>query len=259
MNKAILLAALLPMLLALANVSHASYIVNYINTTVSLNPNQSAQVTESLKVSVSNESVQQYTTDRLALNLTLSQWQNIIGPSLVQHIINPKRGIYDFNFLPGPLINSPNGKIAYLLMSYSVSNVTTANETGPRTFLYRFNNNVFNFQHGQSGAVLGENTTLTILLPTGASITNIYPIPDSPSLGFVSAYKNATKVSWNADEPLSQFTLTFTEQESLESEVVSFFASVYDYLGGFTYVIIAAVIAVVIIYTYLKAGGLSQK
>ena len=83
------------MALLLVPVSHASYIVTAINTTVSLNQNTSAQVVEVLKLAVTNQSVGQYTKDRLALNLTLSQWQTLIGPQLVEHIVSPRGNIYN--------------------------------------------------------------------------------------------------------------------------------------------------------------------
>ncbi len=234
--------------------SSASYAVTNINTTVVLNQNSSARVSEILEVAVSNQSVSQYSTDRLALNLTLSQWQLIIGPNLVQHIINPHGSIYNFNFLPGPIVSSPNGRVAYLLMTYYVNNVTVVNQTGPRTFLYSFNNDVFNFQHAASGAVLGENTTLTVIVPQGSKIMTVVPSPDSPAQSFTQNYKNVTVMSWYADEPLSKFQLVYTTQESLQDEVLSFFAQLYKTLGVGVYVLILAVIAAIIVYTYLKVG-----
>ncbi|MFI5412269.1 MAG: hypothetical protein ACHQX1_00045 [Candidatus Micrarchaeales archaeon] len=239
--------------LFVVQLSHASYLVTTINTTVSLNTNTSAQVVEILRVSVNNNSVSQYSTDRLALNLTLSQWQTLMGPSLVQHIVNPRGSIYNFDFLPGPLINSANGKIAYLVMSYSVTNVTTINQTGPRTFLYQFNPANFNYQNAVSGQVLGQNTTLHIILPTGARIDRISPPPDVPVAGFEQNYRNVTSLTWSSDESLSAFTLTYTVQESLQDEVLSFFDSLYARLGTFAFVIIILAIALFIIYTYLKA------
>ncbi len=246
---AVLLAALL--VLGTAN---ATYIVTAVNTTVSLKTNTSAYVSEILRVSVSNTSVSQYTQDRLALNLTLSQWQNIIGPELTQHILNPKGSIYDFGFVPGPLINSNNGKIAYLQMIYLVTNVTTVNETAPRTFVYSFNNDVFNFQHAESGVVLGENTTLTIILPQGAKLDSVYPPPDSPAFGFSQGYRNATSFSWYSNEPLSKFDLTFTVEQSLQGEVLQFFEDAGNWISSVAYLLLALAIAAFIVYTYYKVG-----
>ena len=235
--------------------AHAGYTVIGINTTVTLNQNTSASVSDILKVSVSNDSISQYSQDRLALNLTLSQWQNLIGPALVEHIINPTGSVYHFNFLPGPLLDVGGGnKVAYLYLSYYVSNVTRVNQTAPRVFYYTFQNSVFNFEHAASGPVLGQNTTLTIMIPGGSKVVSVYPPPDSPASGFVSNYRNVTTFSWYSNEPLSKFTLTYEVQQSLQGEVVAFFGQVYSYLGGFIYVIIAVAIVVFIIYTYRKAN-----
>lgn len=253
--KGVYLALLLSVsVLALLPTMHASYILTGLNTTVVLNQNSSAAVKEVLKVAVTNQSVAQYSQDRLALNLTLSKWQSLIGPSLVEHIINPSGSIYDFNFLPGPLVDSNNGKVAYLTLSYYVTNVTKVNQTGPRLLQYIFDDRVFNFEHAASGEVLGGNTTLTIILPSGSRILSVYPPPDSPSSAFVSNYRNVTSLSWYSDEPLSQFTLSYDVQQSLQSEVLSFFAQAYGYLGGFAYVIIAAAVALFVAYVYLKAS-----
>ena len=183
--------------------------------------------------------------------MTLSKWQSVIGPSLTQHIINPKSGVYNFRLLPGPL-TGPAGpsQQAVITILYDVSNVTTVNQTAPRTFVYKFNPDVFNYEHEQSGEVLTSNTTITIILPKSAKITNIFPIPDYPASLITGS--NVTAVSWFYQEPLSKFTLTFVTQESVQDEVLSFFTSIYQILGVFTYIIIIAAILLFILYTYFK-------
>ncbi|MGC8478775.1 MAG: hypothetical protein ACP5NE_02515 [Candidatus Micrarchaeia archaeon] len=247
-------AALAILLASTTNISYGSYAVTNLNTTVLLNPNTSASVKEVLTVYISNESIQQYSTDRIALNLTLSEWQSLIGPMLTQHIINPKLGVYNFRMLPGAVTRKGSGGEAYILMSYNVPNVTSVEQTGPRSFRYSFNPNVLNFEHGASGEVLPANTTLNIVIPAGASITSVYPVPDSPASGITNNYMNVTEVSWFYGEPLSKFTLTFVITESLQEEVARAFQGVYAYLGIFSYVIIALVILLFIIYAYVKAG-----
>lgn len=66
------------MLSFLAFTASASYTVQNLNVTMALKTNTSAQVSEVLKVLVSNASVSQYSTNRLALNLTLSNWQTLV-------------------------------------------------------------------------------------------------------------------------------------------------------------------------------------
>ncbi|MEM0154269.1 MAG: hypothetical protein QW814_00325 [Methanothrix sp.] len=253
MKMIIAVACAMLVLFAMAGLSYGSYTVTHLNTTVTLNKNTSAQVTEVLTVFVSNSSVNQYETNRIALNLTLSTWQGFIGPLLVQHIINPKSGVYNFKYLPGPLVPQYDGGIAKLIMSYNVNNVTSVKQTAPREFVYSFNKNVFNFEHATSGEVLPANTTLTIVLPSGAQVSEIYPIPDAPVANFTSGYSNTTQFSWFDGEPLSKFTLVFVMHESLTTEVTNFFTSTYNALGVLSYVIIAAIIAGLIAYAYIKS------
>jgi hypothetical protein len=238
----------------LAGSSFASYTVTYLNTTIALNTNTSATVTEVLTVRVSNSSVDQYLTDRIALNFTLSTWQQLIGPELVQHVINPNSGIYNFKFTPGPLIHNYNGGIAYMVMSYVVNNATTVQRTSPRTFVYTFNPYIFNFEHAASGELLPQNTTLAIVVPKGSRIEGVYPIPDVPATALTTNYANVTTLMWLTGEPLSKFALSFSLSESLSQEVTGFFGAVYGALGIFTYVIVALIIIVIIAYTYIKAG-----
>ena len=245
---ALLLAALY------VHVSYGSYTVTNLNTTVTLNTNTSAAVTEILTVQISNESMKQYSTDRVALNLTIQEWRSLIGSMLTQHIINTNKGVYGFRFLPGPLIPEFNGGRAELLMSYYVPNVTSVRRIAPREFAYTFNTSTFNFEHGSSGAVLPLNTTLTFVLPSGAKITSVYPIPDAPASGLTNNYANTSSVSWFYGEPLSKFELTFVITEGLQAEVSAFFTVVYNYLGIFSFIIIALLILLFIIYTYIRVG-----
>lgn len=252
--RALLMLALLPVLAA--QLASASYTVTNLNVTVSLGRNTSAQVTEILTVLISNNSVAQYTTNRVALNLTLSDWQTLIGPLLVQHIINPRAGIENFKFLPGAVTTKPNGDhVAYILMGYTVNNVTTVNQTSPRTFVYRFSPTVFNFEHGASGEILNQNTTLTITLPSGAVIKTVYPLPDAPASAFTNNYQNTTTISWFYGEPLSKFALSFVMTEGIQAEVTNFFSTMYHTLGIFTYVLVVGVILAFIVYAYMRASG----
>lgn len=254
LDRRVLVCAALACLLAgaLLPAADAAYAVTNLNVTVTLSTNTSAQVTEILTLLISNQSVSQYTTNRVALNLTLSDWQALIGPLLVQHIINPSRSVHNFKLLPGSVVNVNGNSIAYMLMGYTVDNVTQVNQTAPRTFKYTFNPRVFNFEHGASGQVLTPNTTLTVVLPKGAMIQSIYPLPDYPPSAFTNNYKNTTSVSWSNGEPLSKFNLTFLIVEGIQEEVTNFFLGIYRVLGAFAYVIIAIVVLLFVLYTYLR-------
>jgi hypothetical protein len=245
---------LLALLVPLAGMVHASYTVSGIYVNVMLNPNTSATVNETILVQISNQSLSQYSTSRMALNLTLSDWQHIIGPQLEQHIINPRGSIYDFRFFPGPIFSGRKGYNASIELMYNVNNVSTVRQISPRVFEYSFDPAVFNFENGASGEVLSPNTTLTLNMPRGAQIRSIYPTPDSPIGGFANNYRNVTSVSWNSGEPLTRFTLIFLIHESLSDEVAGFFDGIYLALGLYSYVVVAVIVVALVLYLYYKAG-----
>ncbi|MCL4383319.1 MAG: hypothetical protein M1168_01790 [Candidatus Marsarchaeota archaeon] len=253
MKNFILLILLLGLFFSFIQFNYASFTINHLNTTLTLNKNTSAFVNEVINVTISNESLNEYRADRGALNLKLENWQLLIGPLLTQHIINPHSGVYNFSFIPGPPILENNKYIAYLYMNYEVLNVTSVKQIAPRSFKYIFNNNVFNFEHVVSGEILPQNTTFTIKLPNGANNISIYPIPDIPANGLSTKYRNVTTLSWEYAEPLSQFSFSFIITENIQTEVYSFFLKIFNYLGFVTYIIIIAIIILFIFYTYFKA------
>ena len=254
MRPLILIAVVVFSLAIFAQSSFASYNITGFSTTVTLNTSGSAAVTEVLPVILTNSSISQYNIDRAALNLTLGQWQEILGPTLTQHIINIKKGVHSFKLLPGPVTQSIIGQyVAQVMIVYDVYNVTSVNQTAPRTFNYAFNSSVFNFQHATSGQVLPRNAQLTIILPSGSRLISVFPLPDSPSNLLTAGYADVTQLTWNSGEPLSKFTLTFTTTQSMQAEVIQFFAAIYNALGILTYFIIGIAVLLFILYTYFKA------
>ncbi len=246
-----LIALLAYAIISMSFAANVTYGISNINTTVSINLNGTAYVAEAITTVLPNSSLAQYTIDRSGLNLTLSNWQSIIGPQLVQHIINPRTGVYGFHLLPGPVNRTSYGGIAVIYMNYYVSNVTSVNQTGPRVLEFKFNNDVLNFAHGSGGVVLGKDTRFNIILPKSSRILSVYPLPDYPT-NFASNDTNITQISWFDGEPLYNFNLVFQVKESLLTEISGFFGSIYAALGVFTYIIIIVMVLLIIFYTYLK-------
>jgi hypothetical protein len=240
------------LLVLLGNVK-AYYNITFVNTTVVLNSNTSAHVVETFDVYVSNSSVSQYTKNRNAIGLTLNDWQKTLyATNLVQNIINYKRSTYDFTFLPGPLILEPYGGQAILTMSYYVNNVTDMKNIAPREFEYTFNNSVLNFEYTINGQALPPNYRFNIIIPAGSELVKVYPLPDSPAPSFLGDYKNFTSFSWYSQEPLSQFSFSFTSKESLQSEVTGYFSNIYYHDYNTIYLLLLLGIALAIVYTYIK-------
>jgi hypothetical protein len=247
------LVASLALAFAVLVTTNCAYMnITFLNTTVLLGNNNSARVIEVLSLYVSNGSVGQYIADRQAVNLTLSDWQQVLNTNLlVEHILPTKSSVARFNFLPGPIENFGNGGIADLVLTYSVPNVTTVTNIGPRKFEYTFNKGVFNFLHTASGEALSQNTRLNILLPSGAQIVSVYPLPDSPQVSFVGNY-SGTRFSWYSGEPLSRFNLQYVTQESLQSEVVDYFSNIYEMYKSYLIPLLLTLFFGLLVYYQVK-------
>ncbi|MEM3841314.1 MAG: hypothetical protein QXN59_01295 [Candidatus Micrarchaeaceae archaeon] len=245
-------ALALAALFGVAGIAHASYTVQNVNTTVTLYPNNSAHVVQVVQFIVSNQSANQYTTARVALNLTVSAWESLIGSDQVDYdLINPHSGVRGLALLPGPLTVNGNHYVADIILNYYVDNVTSYREIAPRTFYYSFNPDVLNFQSSQSGVNLPSDARFNIVLPQGSKIISVYPVPDYPPvINYTS--RNISMISWYSGEPLSKFQLNFEMTESRTAEVIGFLKKVYAELGLLTYVILGGLILGFIVYTYYK-------
>lgn len=233
---------------------HAYFNVTYLNTTVVLNTTTSAHVVEKLGVYLSNTSTNQYVQDRQAINLTLSDWQKVLGTALLtEHIIGPNSSISRFTLLPGPIIYAQNGGgTAVITFSYDVHNVTTIRNIAPRKFDYTFNDNLFNFEHTAGGQALFPNTRLIMVIPNGAEVISVFPAPDYPLSDYVGNYSNATVFSWYAGEPLSKFQFSYIVTQTLQAEVLAYFDGIYRSYSWLIYLAMAAVIIAVAAYAYFS-------
>ncbi len=245
-------------LLLLAGSLSAYMNVTYLNTTVILNQNTSARVVEIFSIYVSNSSVSQYIQDRQAINPTVTSWQQALNTNLlVEHILNPMSSVYNFKILPGPIQPSLNGGNAKLEISYYVSNVTGAMQIAPREFMYSLNDSVFNYLHTASGEALPVNARLNIILPQGASIVSLYPLPDYPQFSFIGNYSGISEVSWFSGEPLSNLSLKYVTYQSLETEVLQYFSGVYSQYSLEIVIAAAAAVALYIFFYVRKISGRS--
>lgn len=233
---------------------HAYFNETYLSTTVTLGNSTTAHVVETVDVYVSNSSAAQYNQDREAVNLTLRGWQQALGASLlVQHILNPRSSIYGFTFLPGPLTISGNGGYdAVLTLSYYAKNVTDVVNIAPREFEYSFNSTAFDFMHTASGESLFPNSKLTMVVPSGAVVAEVYPAPDSPLPNSAGEYANDTALSWSSGEPLQKFTFVYVLAETPQQEVTQYFDYVYGNYTLLVYALAALILAAIVAYIYVK-------
>ncbi len=255
MNKLPLLS-FAAVVLFLAATSYASINVTFVNTTVILNGTPRAHVIETLNLQVSNSSIGVYEQDRVALNLTITDWQKVLEDGLPsEFILNPRSSISQITLLPGPLVETGPGLggTAILTVDYYANNITTSSNIGPRDFEYVFNSSALNFEHTASGEALQAGYRLNLIIPRGAQIVSIYPLPDSPGPTLVNNYKNVTQFSWYAEEPLQKFTFTYTITESLQQEVLDYFENAYSKYGFYILLVIVAIIVIGAVYWYVRA------
>ncbi len=245
-------AFILSFILASMNV-HAYFNSTYLDTTVFFTNSTTVHVVESVQLFVSNSSISQYDQDRQAFNLSVGDWQKAVGSSLlVEHIIDPKGSITNFTFLPGPIVPASNGNgYASLTFSYDAANVTTVKIIAPRKFEYAFNASAFNFQHTASGQSLLPSTRLTFMIPSGAQVVSVYPLPDYPQPNSVGQY-NGTTFAWFSGEPLQKFSFVYVTTETPQQEVVQYFSSIYDNYRTLVYITVLLVLAAIVLYIYTR-------
>ncbi|MDE1855533.1 MAG: hypothetical protein KGH57_04435 [Candidatus Micrarchaeota archaeon] len=233
---------------------NAYFNATYLSTTVFLTNSTAAHVVEGIQLYVSNASISTYDQDRQAFNLSLGNWQKVIGntPFLTQHILNPKSSISNFTFLPGPITPAGNGGgYASLTMSYDSQNVTSVVSIAPRQFEYRLNNSVFNYLHTASGQSLLSNARLTFIVPNGTQVVTAYPLPDFPTPNQFGKY-SGTSFSWFSGEPLQNFNFVYLVTQTPEQEVVQFFNALYSSYGTLIYVLIILALVGIAMYVYFR-------
>ena len=252
--KRISLLALPLLITLLFGSAHAYFNITQVNTTVVLSSNTTtASVIETFYLYMSNASVNVYAQDRSAYNLSLVDWQNILKTTqLTPHILNPRFSVSKLTFLPGSIIPQGSGADALLIMTYSIKNVTTVDEIAPRKFEYTFNDSVLNFEHTASGQALPQNVRFTLVVPKGAQIVSISPLPDSPPPNFVGNYTNVTAFSWYAAEPLYRFSFSYILTQSLQGEVAAYFTNIYTNDKEYIYIGIVVLLLLSAAYIYIK-------
>lgn len=249
------LLALMPLALLMVPSTYAYYSITYVNTTITLNSNTSAHVQEYFTLFISNSSYGQYNSNRNSVNLSLSHWENVLYTTQLQeNLIGRGHSIYDFEFLPGPLVSqTQNGGIATISLSYYINNVTNESNIAPRQFEYVFNSSLFNFQNTANGQILPQDARLNIVIPKGARVLSMYPVPDSPSRSYLGNYTNDTVFSWYSGELLSSFTFSYITTQSLQDEVLAYLQGIYGNYAAELYASVLIIIAVVIGYLYLSS------
>jgi len=232
----------------------ASFKDLYLNTTVYLLKNGSANVVEVITIFVNGSSMKDYNIAKKALNLTITDWRALTGSNfLMPHVFD--KSYYNFYFSPEALISYGNFGIAKIRISYTIDNATTFTLVAPRLFKYVVNPKIFKFELGKSGPVLSDNTSLSIFLPNAAIVEDVFPIPDNQ----IPLEKNFTihSLLWNSGEPLSSFTLVFYLREEMQTEIFEFIKSVESAFVKFVFslegsALLLLILLLLIFYSFKK-------
>jgi hypothetical protein len=225
----------------------------YLNTSVYLLTNGSANVVEVVTIYVNGSSMKDYNIAKKALNLTVADWKALTGSNfLMPHVFD--KSYYNFYFSPEALISYGNFGIAKIRISYTIDNATTYNLIAPRLFKYSVNPKIFKFEAGKSGPVLSDNTSLSIFLPSGAIVENVFPMPDNQ----IPFEKNFTisYLVWNSGEPLSSFTLVFYIKQGMQTEIFEFIKNVQNTFIKFIFslegIVVLLLFALLVFVYYLS-------
>ncbi len=223
------------LLLLLIPAVFARFSISQLNVTLTIFQNGSAFVKEDYFLILTGEYDRQMYL-LASVNSTIAKWQDATKLKDFRiHFNIDKVKISDVIIRPQPLVQSKyfsdkwHGRviITYHLSPY-FANGTVVPGTGvvlrkkikPRTWVYRINPGAFAFPGPTPDALqLDKFTTLTIILPEGARLLDINPLPQRLTRDgrFVRA------LSWSGIT-LNQFTLVFEVEEPVAEEVVRFFA-----------------------------------
>ncbi len=110
--------------------------------------------------------------------------------------------------------------------------VFTVEEYKPRTIRYTLNKGALQFQTSELGdVILGENERLSFMLPRGAKVTYVNPLPG----GTEQAGDGRQQLSWS-NYVLAHFSMVFEKEEGLDQEVIGFFMGargrLYSFISG---------------------------
>jgi len=249
-------------LLLLVSLSFAEFQQTNLTVKVDVNPDGSAKVTETVRISMDSGSPAIY--DNAMSSYDITSWRSKTKLDFRFHFNRDIVDITDVTILAQPRDGCEGCvrdtcTICYgtIILTYELFPI--ANKTGsglftitkfkPRTSNYSLNTEALSFEASSSGGmVLPENTELVITLPEGAFNISVNPRPEK-AIPADSGQGKTASFTWNGRIPLSNMGVRFNIEEPLSVEVMGFFSSVRDDIlkilysrEGLAIVIIAGVV-----------------
>ncbi|MCC7552170.1 hypothetical protein KO317_00705 [Candidatus Micrarchaeota archaeon] len=222
-------------ILCLILVNFASFQIQSTDIRVYVQEDGSAKVTEDFTIYIQgDESIKIYeeSSTTLSRNNIQSWFYKLQLPNLIYHIGGQQVNIENLVIIPEPVQKIYDNGYTIISISYNVlPSSKFNNETDskglfvlknikPRTTQYTLNKFAFLDTNENGDLILPQNTKLTFLLPEGAKITSINPVPDSLRDTLPPYY--ISTIFWS--KPIMpKFMLEFEIEETLEYEIVEFF------------------------------------
>lgn len=234
-------------LLLFVSLSLAEFEIKSIDVTVKMNDDGSAEVKESIQLYLFGaESKSLYLTGMQ--NNEFSFWSNLLNlPGFRTHTNPLVVDVKDFKIIPQQVAKCSNtynyciGEIYFEYKGYPYYNKSSGqiipgtgffsfDDYKPRTTKFIVNPNAFSFEsteveHVQS---IGEDTTLTIILPKGSKVLELSPMPKDLE-GINIPTSDYTTFSWS-ETLLVKFTFVYEYEKGLDDEMVVFFSDTYSSL-----------------------------
>jgi len=228
----------------------------------------SGHVIETITLYVDGEESMQTYSDYLSYGSNdIVDWQGVLGVSdLRYHIGGSNVIIEDLVITAGPfysLNDYAKTALVDIRLDYNVkgpidddptTDLFYVEQIKPRTKQYTFNKKSLLFEQDSGDVILPPLTKFKIILPSNVLITNVKPIPVNFE-GTVPYYDQST-LEWKTVR-LTEFTLIYEKEESLESEIVKFFDDFVQNIvillrGPEGIAIILLVITLVVTLVYLQ-------
>ncbi|MFA5412046.1 MAG: hypothetical protein WC350_01715 [Candidatus Micrarchaeia archaeon] len=234
--------------LLLLSLTYAEFTLTAMDVLVDVNAQGDATVTEKLHYIITSS----YHISLYESNLAktdIGSWGALIGSDEVRsHLDNRVVSVENVVVRPAPTSRcNPLAELCHgeLTITYEAkpyvradgeevpgTGIFTVEQYKPRTTRYTLNEGALQFQTSELGdVVLGENERLSFMLPRGAKVAYVNPLPGNTE----QTGDGRQQLSWE-NEVLAHFSMVFEKEEGLDQEVIGFFigarSKLYDFLSG---------------------------
>lgn len=234
--------------LLLLSLTYAEFTLTAMDVLIDVDAHGDAQVTEKLHyIIISSYHISFYESNLAKTDI--GSWGSLIGSDEVRsHLDNRVVSVENVIVRASPTSRcNPLAELCHgeLTITYEAkpyrrsggevvpgTGVFTLEQYKPRTTRYTLNEGALQFQTSELGdVVLGENERLSFMLPRGAKVAYVNPLPSNTE----QTGDGRQQLSWE-NEVLAHFSMVFEKEEGLDQEVVGFFigarSKLYDFLSG---------------------------